>query len=358
MEHLQARASLAELTRAEFAQTTTYLNTATCGVLPRRSAAAVRDLVDAAEAGRAEGFGDFGTVAAARASFARLTGVAEERVALGSAVATHVGLLAAALPAGAEVLCAEGDFASLVNPFEVRGDLKVRYVPLESLAQEVRAETALVAVSAVQSADGRIADLAALRAAASVYGARTLVDASHAVGWLPFDASLFDFTVTAGYKWLLGSRGASYLTVSEEAQESLSPIHAGWVAGADPWASTYGPVRELARSARRFDEPPAFLAYHAAARSLALFEEVGIEAVHAHNTALAARCLAGLAELGHVPVPAPGSAIISIPGLGDLQRRLLDLGVLTAARAGNLRASFHLYNTEADVDRLLAVLAG
>ncbi|NUP39331.1 MAG: aminotransferase, partial [Streptomyces sp.] len=38
--------------------------------------------------------------------------------------------------------------------------------------------------------------------------------------------------------------------------------------------------------------------------------------------------------------------------------RLAEAGVSVAARAGNLRASFHLYNTEADVDRLLDVLSG
>jgi len=43
-------------------------------------------------------------------------------------------------------------------------------------------ETALVALSAVQSADGRTGDLAAVRAAAAAHGARTLVDATHAAG--------------------------------------------------------------------------------------------------------------------------------------------------------------------------------
>ncbi|MGW4565629.1 BTAD domain-containing putative transcriptional regulator, partial [Streptomyces sp. NPDC004561] len=33
-------------------------------------------------------------------------------------------------------------------------------------------------------------------------------------------------------------------------------------------------------------------------------------------------------------------------------------GIEPSDRAGNLRASFHLYNTAADVDRLLDVLSG
>ncbi|MGW6949793.1 aminotransferase class V-fold PLP-dependent enzyme [Streptomyces xanthophaeus] len=348
--------SLLQAARAEFAHSTTYLNTATCGILPRSAVAAVREMAEAAGAGIPAGFGDFDRVNRVRASFARLAGVDVARVAVGSAVATHVGLIAASLSPGAEVLCPEGEFASVINPFVVRGDLKVRFAPLEDIAGNVGPGTALVALSAVQSADGRAADLAAVRAATSAHGARMLVDATQAAGWLPFDASPYEYTVTAGYKWLLGSRGVSFLTVSEEAQDTLTPLHAGWVAAESMWDATYGPMPELARGARRFDESPAFLAYHAAEPSLALLERIGIEAVHAHDTALAARYRAGLARLGHEPVPGD-APIVSVPGLAGRQPALLAAGIATAARAGALRASFHLYTTEADVDRLLDVLS-
>lgn len=349
--------SAPEAVRDEFAHSITYLNTANYGILPRAAVAEVRRLAEAAGAGLPEGFGDFGRVERVRESFARLVGLPADRVAVGSAVSTHVGLISASLPAGSEVLCPEGEFASVINPFVVRDDLKVRFAPLESLAEAVGPDTALVALSAVQSADGRAADLAAVRAATTAHGARMLVDASQAAGWLPFDASPYDYTVTAGYKWLLASRGVSYLTVSEEAQDALTPLHAGWVALADMWDAIYGPLRELAHGARRFDESPAFLAYHAAEPSLALLERIGIDAVHAHDTALAARYRTGLARLGHEPVPG-ASPIVSVPGLAARQDALLAAGISTSARAGTLRASFHLYNTEADVDRLLNLLEG
>ncbi|MGW7450517.1 aminotransferase class V-fold PLP-dependent enzyme [Streptomyces sp. NPDC054787] len=347
---------IAEATRAEFAHSTTYLNTATCGILPRSAVAAVRELAEAAGAAVPAGSGDFDRVNRVRAAFARLVGVDVESVALGSTVATHVGLISASLPPGAEVLCAEGDFASVINPFVVRGDLKVRFAPLEGVAEAVGPDTALVSLSAVQSADGRMADLAAVRAATTAHGARMLVDATQAAGWLPFDASPYEYTVTAGYKWLLGARGVSYLTVSREALDTVTPLHAGWVAAQSMWDATYGPMPELAHGARRFDESPAFLAYHAAEPSLALLERIGIEAIHAHDTALAARYRAGLARLGHEPVPGE-AAIVSVPGLADRQPALQAAGVLTSARAGALRASFHLYTTEADVDRLLDALS-
>ncbi|MFI1508467.1 aminotransferase class V-fold PLP-dependent enzyme [Streptomyces sp. NPDC020597] len=343
------------LVGAEFTPKTTYLNTASNGLLPARTVAAVH----AAALLRAEGrplSPLFEDVQACRAAFARLAGVPVTRVALGASVAAHTGVIAASLPAGAEVLTAEGDFTSVLNAFHVRGDLKVRAVPLERIAESVRPGTALVAVSAAQSADGRIADLTALREAALAHGARTYVDFSQAAGWLPTDADAHDFSAAVSFKWLLGPHGAAFLVVPEDFG-GLSPILAGWVAGEQPWDSCYGPVAELARSARRFDLTPALSTYAGLRRSLELLEEIGVAAIGAHNRSLADRFRAGLAALGREPVPAPGSAIVSVPGLGHRQPELAAAGIQVSDRAGHLRTAFHLYNTPADVDRLLDVLS-
>ncbi|MEU8487645.1 aminotransferase class V-fold PLP-dependent enzyme [Streptomyces sp. NPDC048641] len=342
------------LVRAEFAPVTTYLNTASTGLLPSRAVAAMRDAVASVAAGRpADMFAD---VEAARASFARIAGVPADRVAAGASVAVYTGVLAASLPAGAEVLTAEDDFSSTVNPFHVRGDLKVRTAPLERIADAVRPGTALVAVSAAQSADGRVADLPAIREAARAHGARTYIDCSQAAGWFPVDADAQDYTSAVAFKWLLCPRGVTFFVVPQDLS-SLTAVFAGWVAGERPWDSCYGPVQELAHSARRFDESPSLFSYAGARHSLALIEELGVDAIRAHDLALADRFRAGLATLGHVPVPAPGSPVVSVPGLGVRQPELSRAGIEVSDRAGNLRAAFHLYNTESDVDRLLEALS-
>ncbi|MEU9241851.1 aminotransferase class V-fold PLP-dependent enzyme [Streptomyces sp. NPDC048385] len=344
------------LVRAEFTPKTTYLNTASNGLLPARTVAALHQ----AALLRAEGrplTSLHEDVEACRAAYARLAGVPASRVAAGASVAAHSGVIAASLPSGAEVLTAEDDFTSVLNPFHIRGDLKVRAVPLERLAESVRPGTALVAVSAAQSADGRIADLPALREAARAHGARTYVDFSQAAGWLPMDADAYDFTASVSFKWLLGPHGAAFLVVPEDFG-GLTPLLAGWVAGEEPWDSCYGPVAELAHSARRFDLTHALFTFAGLRRSLDLLEELGGPAVHAHDVGLADRFRAGLAALGHEPVPAPGSAIVSVPGLGGRQPGLSRAGIEVSDRAGNLRAAFHLFNTPADVDRLLDALAG
>lgn len=341
----------------EFAPGTTYLNTASGGLLPARSIAAVADALEESRSYGTMGRGYFPPAHAARESFARLVGAPARRVAVGGSVSVHVALVAQTLPTGAEVLVPEGDFSSLVNPFAARGDLKLRTAPLEKLAETVRPGTALVALSAVQSADGRPADLAAIRSAAHERGARTLVDITQAAGWMPLRAADFDYAVCGAFKWLLSPRGASFMVVPEEGEgPGPRPLHAGWVAGEVPGDSSYGVVARLAPGARKFDEPHAGLSYAAAERSLALLEEIGIETIHAHNLALADRCRAGLVELGHRPLQEPTSAIVAVPGLGGEADRLSAAGLLVSERAGNLRVCFHLYNSSDDVDRLLEAL--
>ena len=98
-------------------------------------------------------------VAAARSAYAHLVGADPSAVAVGSQVSVFAGLIAANLPDGSEVLTAIGDFTSILFPFytQIGRGIRVRVVPLEHIADAVTSRTALVAVSAVQSADGRVA---------------------------------------------------------------------------------------------------------------------------------------------------------------------------------------------------------
>jgi selenocysteine lyase/cysteine desulfurase len=276
--------------------------------------------------------------------------VPEADVAIGGSVSAFSGLIAAALPPGARVLCAEGDFTSVLFPFlvqESRG-VQVELVPLERLADAVGAQHDVVAVSAVQSADGRVADLDALEAAAAHHGVRTFVDTTQATGWLPLDCSRFDYTACAAYKWLLCPRGTAFFTIRPERREGLRPIAPGWYAGEEPAATYYGAPLRLAGDARRFDLSPAWLSWVGAAPALALLGELGTGTIHAHDLRMANRLRAGLG------LPPGDSAIVSVAGLdGEAGERLAAAGVMAGGRAGALRLSCHLYTTERDVDRAL-----
>jgi selenocysteine lyase/cysteine desulfurase len=97
----------------------------------------------------------------------------------------------------------------------------------------------------------------------------------------------------------------------------------------------------LAETARRLDVGPAWLSWVGCAASLALIEEVGVEAIFAHDVRLAS--LFSERVLGRSSV----SAIVSVPGDGAFER-LRASGVAASRRAGGTRVGFHLYNTEED----------
>jgi selenocysteine lyase/cysteine desulfurase len=266
-------------------------------------------------------------------------------------VSPLVGLVAAALPGGARVVVPEVDFASLLFPFLVQADrgVDVTTVPLARLAEAVDSRTTAIAFSAVQSSTGELADLDAITTAARHHGALTIVDATQACGWLPLEGARFDAVACGAYKWLLSPRGTAFLALGEELLERVRPLAAGWWAGEDPHSSYYGPPLRLASTARRLDTSPAWFSWVGTAPALDVLEEIGVEEIHAHDVALANRFRAGLG------LPAGDSAIVSVsvPGAAE---RLERAGVQAAVRASALRVSFHVYNTEADVDAALEAL--
>lgn len=340
--------------RAEFDPELTYLDTASLGLPPRRSLDALQDVLTQWRTGRASAPDYDAPLTAARASYAALVGLEPSSVAVGPQVSVFAGLIAAGLPDDSEVLAVSGEFTSVVFPFLAQAGrgIRVREVPLEQLADAVTPRTTLVAVSAVQSADGRLADLDALVAAAATTGARVMLDTTQAVGWLPVDAGRFAYTVGGGYKWLLAPRGTCFFTIQPELADGLVPHAAGWYAGARPWESIYGSPLRLAADARRFDVSPAWHSWVAQAPALELLSEIGPAALHTHAVGLANRFRAG------VGLPPGDSAIVSLATAADVGARLQRAGVVGSTRAGRLRLSFHVNNTTGDADRAAEVLAG
>lgn len=344
--------SLLAAVRAEFDPAVCYLNTASLGLPPRRSLAALQEVLVQWCAGQASPPDYDAPLNAARTSYAALVGVNPSAVAVGSQVSVFAGLVAASLPDRSEVLTVEGEFTSLVFPFLAQAGrgIRVREVPLDHLSDAVRAGTTLVAASAVQSADGRLVDLNALTAACAATGTRVLLDTTQAVGWLPVDAAQFAYTTGGGYKWLLAPRGTCFFTVQSELADGLVPHTAGWYAGEDPWSSIYGSPLRLSGDARRFDVSPVWHSWVAQAPALGLLSEVGRANLHAHAVGLANRFRAGV---GLAP---SDSAIVSVPVGNGAAQAMMDGQVAGAMRAGRLRLAFHVSTNGDDVDRALDVL--
>jgi selenocysteine lyase/cysteine desulfurase len=280
-----------------------------------------------------------------------MVGVGEESVTVAATVSSLTAFVADSLPDGTTVVAPEIEFTSALWPWMVHADrgVSVRTVPLRDLADAIDRDTDLVAVSAVQSATGEIADLDRVAAVAADMGAKVFVDATQACGWLPIDASRYDFVVCAAYKWLMGPRGTAFMTVAPEHLASLRPSAANWYGGGEVHASYYGPPLRLAEGARRLDISPAWFCWVGTQPAIELLLSIGIEEIRRHNIGLANKFLEGL---GHPP---GNSAIVRVP-VPNADERLRRAGVMAAVRAGQVRASFHVYNTESDVDAALEAL--
>lgn len=324
-----------------------YLNTASIGIPSTAVADAVADAVTGWRTGAARRAQYDEYVAAARVGWARLTGVAPEHVASGASVSQLVGLVAASVPDGTRVVTVADEFTSVTFPFAAQGrrGVTVTEVPHAELAGAA-ADADLVAVSVVQSADGVLADLDALRAA----GTPVLLDATQAVGWLPLRLDWADYVVGAGYKWLFTPRGAAWLAVHPDARP-LVPHVANWYAADDPDEGLYGLPLRLAGSARRLDLSPVWFSQLGAAIATGWLAGLDLTRVREHCVRLADTVLT---ELGRAPA---GSAICSLELTADQRERLTAAGVVSTLRAGRTRLSWHLYNTEDDVGRVLGALA-
>jgi len=330
----------------------TYVNTASYGLPPRPAWDALQEALEDWRGGRTswEHWGVPGEEA--RASFARLVGVPVDTVAIGSTVSGLIGLVAASIPDGTRVLAPDVEFTSLLFPFLVqeRRGVTVRLVPARELAGEIGPNVDVVAFSAVQMATGEVADLDAIVQAADEHDVMTVVDATQATGWLPVDASRFDFVAAHGYKWLMSPRGTAYMAIGPKRLSDVVPATAGWYAGEDPHATFFGPPLRLAESARRLDTSPAWYMWVAAAQSLATIEQIGVDEINRHDVDLANRFRAGL-DLE------PSNSAIVMSDAPSAAEKLARAGIQAAVRGGRLRTSWHVYNTESDVDRTLDVLS-
>jgi selenocysteine lyase/cysteine desulfurase len=274
-------------------------------------------------------------------------------VTVGPQVSALLAPVAAAVPDGTRVLAPDLEFTSCVFPFLAHADrgVTVSTVPPSALVQRIGPDVDVVAFGLVQSATGEVVDYAAVVAAARAVGALLVVDATQAAGWLPFEAGRADVVVVGGYKWLMSPRGTALAYLAPGLRERMRPLAAGWYAGDRPFSSFYGLPMALAGDARRFDISPAWFSWVAMAPTLELVEQIGVAAIRDHNVALANRFLAGLDQ------PLRDSAIVTVDVPGA-QERLERAGIRAAVRAGRVRASFHVYSTERDVDLALDALTG
>ena len=335
---------------AEFLGAEGFLNSPTYGLPPTFLVDAMRTCIDDWQAGAMDATSFDEPVRRGRAGYAALAGVPVDSVAMGGSVSAVLGLVAAAIPDGSRLATLAGEFTSTTFPFAAQSD---RGVTLTELSSDELVTTAAdydgVVASVVQSANGDVLDVEALRAAVAGTDTLTVLDVTQAVGWKRLNLGWADVTAAAVYKWLLAPRGTAWMSLSDRLSGQVTPHAANWYAGEEPWSTIYGLPLRLAQDARRFDTSPAWFGVLGSGLTLPWLASLDGAAVEAHCVGLANRLCA---ELG---LPQPDSAIVSLP-ISDAADKLRAAGIRASVRAGAVRVGFHLYNTEADLNRLLTTL--
>jgi selenocysteine lyase/cysteine desulfurase len=312
-----------------------------------------------------------------RALFAETIGADADEVAVMPNATTAGAAVATALAFDGErreVLLSGFEFPTMAHLWQAQARRGAEIVwagspddpssPVERLAARLDERTCIVPVAHVSFRTGRRLDVRRLAAHAHDAGALVLVDDYQHTGTAPLDVHALgvDALVTGTLKYLLGPPGVAFLYVRRPLVERLEPLVTGWFGRADPFAFSLAPL-DWSSSARRFEtgSPPVPSVYGAAA-GLDLLRGVGASTIASQIARLVDRMATGAKDRGFdVLTPddhAERSALVVVrstdaPGL---VARLAARGVIASARGSGLRISFHAYNDDEDVDRVLATL--
>jgi cysteine desulfurase/selenocysteine lyase len=292
------------------------------------------------------------------------------------------------LKAGDIILLTEMEHHSNMVPWQLlaqRTGAKLRYLPvvagdtglldLTQLDQVLTPEVKIFAFTHVSNTLGVINPAAALCAAAKKVGAISVVDAAQSIGHMPIDVRALgcDFLAASGHK-MCGPTGVGLLYGRKALLEAMPPYRGGgsMISNVEYFESKWAPAPQKFEAGT-----PNIADVIALARAMDYLDDLGREAIAQHDEKLAEHAYARLAtEIPGIRMLGPAqhrSGVISfdLPGVHahDVVTMADQEGV--ALRGGHhcnqplmrklglsstSRASFYLYNTEAEIERLVATL--
>ncbi len=323
---------------------------------------------------------DFFTPAeAVRERFGRVIGADPDGVALIPSVSYGISVAAAnvSIRAGQTVVVLAEQFPSNIYPWwrvaELTGaDLVTVPRPTgawtPAILDAIDGRTAVVAVPECHWTDGSLVDLVAVGEATRGAGAALVVDASQSAGARRLDVDTVrpDFLITVGYKWLLGPYRTGYLWAAED-QRAGVPIEFGWLPreGSSDFSRLVDYTTSFQPGARRYDvgEFGDFIAMPMLRAALDQLLDWGLDEITATLGAINATVEEEAAALGLDPAP-EATRVAHMMGVRfpdgvppGLMEDLQKARVYVSMRGDSMRVAPHLFTTDADVDRLLDVVA-
>jgi selenocysteine lyase/cysteine desulfurase len=228
---------------------------------------------------------------------------------------------------------------------------------IDRFARQITPRTRVLSFSHLLSSTGLRMPVAELSALARSRGCVAVVDGAQAVGGVTVDVKALRCHVyaTSGHKWLLAPKGTGLLYLSEELGTTVDPI--SLQSGRAAYSNSSG-VTSI----------PSVLGLGAA---LDYISGIGIGRIESHNITLRNRLFAALHSLPKLRVVSAPSGPLTSPlltyALPDsidsvtLHQRMRDkhnieLKVVPKGWLNGNRVSTHLFNTDQDVDALVAAL--
>jgi len=229
--------------------------------------------------------------------------------------------------------------------------------------------TRLFAMTHLSNVMGQITPVRNITTTAHAAGIRVLVDAAQSVGHLGVNVGELgaDFLVFSGHK-MLAFTGIGVLFVHERHHENFKPasIGGGTVQTVEYRDYTLADVPDRLEAGT----PPIIEAVSLAA-AIDYLNRIGMERVTDHIGEISRYCYRKLIDIDVVPLGGPSKHGLVSFNLDDIHPHDVAFGLdelNIAVRAGHhcahlchssrglkgsVRASFHIYNTLADVDRLI-----
>lgn len=236
-----------------------------------------------------------------------------------------------------------------------------------AVLRELRDGVAIAALPNVQWTSGGLLDLARIGLACRKLGTALVLDLTQSLGAYPFDVRAVqpDFAVAATYKWLLGPYSLGLLYVAPN-WRSGRPLEENWIqrSNARDFSSLILYTDGYDAGARRFDmgERSNFALVPSAKRAIDQILEWNVSEVSATARTLNQWLAEHVRELGfsclNEPLRAPHYLCLRSEGrsLSGLVEAFAKQKVYVSVRGSSIRITPHVYNTEADMRRLLGVL--
>jgi len=276
-----------------------------------------------------------------------------------------------------KVILVSTDFPSLTRPWlafkNTNNNFITKFVDdtndtnlTENIINEIDPETAMVCVSYVQFSTGTKVDIERLRQVTLEVGAFLVLDVTQAAGAIPIDVVDIrpDILVCSGYKWL-GGHGGIALGYFADTLLEQQPHATGWMSTQNPF-ETQATKLDFPKNARKYTQSTmSYLTVKGLELSIGELIHLNPLKIEKHALSLSNYLLEALngtkwTAFREVDSLERSPNILSIgnPNIDSkkLPQSLKDKKIVCSLRNGRLRVSIAHYNSQEDIDALLAVL--